>query len=55
MAAYDLENLKICDGKIEYKLYSQDGAFQHMTCPDTKDNRMFVSWVQKYDGYCGNG
>lgn len=47
--------MKIQNGTIDYKLYRQDGTFQPMTCSDTTDNRMFVEWVQRFDGFCWAG
>jgi len=41
--------LTIRDGAIHYRLYQQDGSMQEMTCPDTRSNRLFVSWVQAHD------
>jgi hypothetical protein len=51
MALDDFSKLRIEDGVIHYRLYRQDGSMQHMTCADTQSNRLFVSWVQKFDRY----
>lgn len=51
----DFSKLDIRDGAIHYDLYRQNGTKQPMDCPDTQANRMFVSWVQKFDGYSGSG
>ncbi len=45
----DFSKIDIRDGVIYYKLYQQDGSFQQMTCADTYDNRMNVSWMQIHD------
>jgi len=50
----DHSKLKIVEGVIHYRLYQQDGSMQDMTCRDTPDNRMFVSWVQMHDRYTGS-
>lgn len=55
LALNDFSKLTIRDGVIHYKIRQQDGSFQPMTCSDSFHNRMFVSWVQKFDGYCGRG
>ncbi|MFO0958248.1 MAG: hypothetical protein U0800_12615 [Isosphaeraceae bacterium] len=39
--------LDIRDGRIHYGLYQQDGSMQPMDCPDTHDNRLLVSWIQR--------
>ena len=36
---------------IHYRLYQQDGTMQPMACSNTQSNRLFVSWVQKFDRY----
>lgn len=51
MALADFSKLKIVDGVIHYKVYAQDGSFIPMTVPDNHSNRLFVSWVQKFDRY----
>ena len=45
----DLEKLRIADGRIHYFLYQQDGSKQPMSCPDTRENRMYVAWMQIHD------
>ena len=47
----DFSKLKIHNGVIHYKLYSQSGDFVPMTIKDTYSNRLFVSWVQIHDRY----
>lgn len=49
----DWSKLRIEDGVIHYRLYQQDGGSQPMTCPDTIENRNFVSWVQIHDRAVG--
>ena len=49
------EKLRIEGGIIHYRLYQQDGTLEPMTCADTKENRMFVEWVQMRDRYTGKG
>ena len=51
LALNDFSKLRIESGVIHYRLYRQDGTFQPMTCRDTQSNRLFVSWVQKFDRY----
>lgn len=51
LALDDFSKLDIRDGVIHYRLYQQDGTMQPMTCRDTFDARLFVSWVQKFDRY----
>lgn len=36
---------------LKYKLYQQDGTFQHMTCKDTPSNRKAIKWVRIHDRY----
>jgi hypothetical protein len=55
LALGDFSRLNISDGVIHYRLYRQDGTFQPMTCRDTQSNRLFVSWVQKFDRYTEAG
>lgn len=45
----DFSKLHIEDGVIHYELYGQDGTRVPMTCADNQSNRLFVSWVQKFD------
>lgn len=49
--AMDFTRLDIRDGAIHYRLYAQDGRFVPMTAIDTRDNRIFVSWLQRHDRY----
>lgn len=49
LALDDFSRLDIREGVIHYRLYQQDGSLQPMTCKDTFENRLFVSWVQKFD------
>jgi hypothetical protein len=51
LALNDFTRLRIVDGMIHYRLYQQDGTMQDMICKDTQSNRLFVSWVQKFDRY----
>jgi hypothetical protein len=51
----DFRKLDIRDGVIYYKIYAQDGSFIPMNCRDTISNRLFVSWVQKFDRYTVSG
>jgi hypothetical protein len=41
--------LRIENGRINYFLYQQDGTKQPMSCLDTRDNRLLVSWMQIHD------
>lgn len=43
--------LKIRRGRVLYKIYQQDGTMQEMTCKDTPDNRLYVSWIKAHDRY----
>lgn len=52
---HDTSHVDARDGIIHYRIRQQDGTFQPMTCADTLSNRLFVSWVQIYDGYSGAG
>lgn len=48
----DLRNprkLNILEDTIHYKIRQQDGSFVAMTLPDTKEWRLFVTWVQIHD------
>ena len=55
MELTDFSKLHILAGRIHYRLYQQDGTMQAMDCVDTLDNRMFVSWVQKFDRHTIRG
>jgi hypothetical protein len=48
-ALVDPTKLKIVDGVIHYKIRQQDGSFQPATVPDSREMRLFVSWVQVHD------
>lgn len=41
------------DGRLCYRLYSQDGRFIEMTCQDSPDMRRFVRWTRRFDRYGG--
>ena len=45
----DFSKVRAHDGVIDFSLYQQDGSLQPMRCKDSFGNRMFFSWVQKYD------
>ena len=47
----DFTKVNVVDGEIHYKLYQQDGTFQHMRCKDTLSNHLYVSWMQIHDRY----
>jgi len=47
----DFSKLRLGEGIIRYRLYQQDGSMVEMTCEDKLSNRLFVSWVQKFDRY----
>lgn len=45
----DFSKLRISDGLLHYGVYQQDGSMQPMTCADTYQNRLYVSWFQIHD------
>lgn len=47
----DFSKLRIADGRIHFSLYQQDGSLQAMSCADTYQNRLYVSWFQMHDRY----
>lgn len=55
MPINDFSKLKISNGVIHYKLYRQDGSMQEMDCADNMDNRLCISWIQKFDRYTKHG
>lgn len=55
MPLTDFSKLNIANGVIHYRLYGQDGSFVPMTLMDNYSNRLFVSWVQKFDRYTEHG
>lgn len=49
----DFSKLRIRDGTIFYKLYSQDGTFVEMTMKDNLSNRLLASWIAIHDRWGG--
>ncbi len=45
----DPSKLRIDGDRIHYFLYQQDGSKQPMSCQNTRDNQLLVSWMQIHD------
>lgn len=43
------EKLRIRDGRLDHFVYQQDGTKQWMSCANTRQNQLFVAWLQVHD------